>query len=196
MRRVRYLSSIYLNSILPFIFFAGCVSHLTEENSSCPCSPGWKCCDGTCIAEDKTCDKDGGNDDGTTEDGGDDPGADGEVDGGADPGDGVQHKPVCSCKNQQDSWSIEMEKRCIRDDYSCNALNPCEDGYHCFGQCVCVDIDLCGIACSDECICPGLLVCDENTGICRQSLACLEDSMCPEGTVCREPMPSPNHIDN
>jgi len=165
MRRVRHLISICLNLILAFVFITGCVSYLGEENSSCPCSQGWKCCDGVCIAEDKTCVKDGGNDDGTIEDGG--------------------TSQPCTCRNSKDIVSASV---CVRNGYTCNALNLCDNGYECsfHDKCVCIDNGICPIDCSTGCDCPEYTVCDPRTATCRPEQMCVDDGMCPDGKVCRE----------
>jgi hypothetical protein len=126
-----------------------------------------------------------GVDDGQTQDA-----SDGEgdfADGGSDKADlGI---PVqCSCRNPDDEL-VHADDRptCMRTNYTCNALNPCDEGYVCWNICECQDLDICGIDCSSGCICPGGTVCDEKTDICRIPHACLSDAMCPEGQKCREP---------
>jgi hypothetical protein len=106
------------------------------------------------------------------------------------PSDGVTR--ACTCKNPLDGVeSDSIEVICFRKDYTCNALNLCEAGYECdhHNRCVCVDLALCGIDCSsDDCLCPGNTACDSSTNTCRPPLICLDNSMCPDGSTCREGM--------
>jgi len=175
MKRVRHLCSICFFVILPLGFIAGCVSYLSEENSPCPCSQGWKCCDGRCIEDDKTCDKDGGDDgDGDSEDG--------------KSGDQVNSEP-CTCRNSEDMIDDpDQVNICVRKDYTCNALNLCENGYECnrFNECQCMDNEICPIDCSTGCDCPAFSVCDTRTTTCRPEQMCADDRMCLDGKVCRE----------
>lgn len=127
-----------------------------------------------------------GRDDAQTYDAGDPAGDEGGGDLGGDKSGGDPGNPVaCSCKDSRDR--VEGEGFCVRKNYTCNALNLCDDGYECHGStCLCMDLDVCGLDCSSGCLCPNPRVCDERTGICRMPLACLEDEMCPDGQVCRE----------
>jgi len=113
---------------------------------------------------------DGGQEDGSVNDGGD------------------QETPkICECKNPLDKLFQEIvEEICVRDNYICNALNLCDDGYLCdLDECTCADKEVCGIDCSNDCECTFPSVCDEGIDRCRLPMACLDDSMCSGGQVCR-----------
>ncbi len=191
-----------LTAFFLVLWIIDCASYGNGNNGTCPCPDGQKCCDGKCIPEDAECGEDGGTMDGSggdSRDGGVDGGRDGYVDGGAadeeaDAGDQVVYPSTCTCRNPDDSWSTIYDRKCVRDDYECNALNPCDEGYYCRGICVCENTSICGLDCTSECICPGKTVCDHNTGVCRPRLPCLDDSMCPDGQFCREPPINPNNL--
>ncbi len=149
------------------------------------------CCIHACNS-DSGSDGDGGDgmDDGQTQDAGD--GGGDFTDGGSDKADlGI---PVqCSCRNPEDELvNVGERPMCKRSNYTCNALNPCDEGYFCWGECECQDLDICGIDCSSGCYCPSPLECDPNTNTCRAPLGCLDDSMCPDEEVCREVYEGPD----
>ena len=106
---------------------------------------------------------------------------------GGHPGDSSNENTYtggCLCTNLEDTV---QDSACVRNDISCNALTPCDQGYACDSshRCVCVDQDVCGIICSSQCSCPTATDCDLPTGTCRERLHCLDNSMCPDGQQCR-----------
>jgi len=92
---------------------------------------------------------------------------------------------ACSCRSELDI--INSDGWCERQDYTCNALNLCEQGYECTARnkCVCSNQAECGIECSVDCSCPAERVCVNSTNRCQRSLPCLDDSMCADGQICR-----------
>lgn len=41
--------------VLSALLVAGCISNIDEQDSLCPCGPGWKCCKDICIREGEMC---------------------------------------------------------------------------------------------------------------------------------------------
>jgi hypothetical protein len=92
---------------------------------------------------------------------------------------------ACTCRSELDS--VNSDGWCERKDYTCNALNLCEQDYECSAdsKCVCTSLSECGIECSAECGCPPEKVCVNSTNRCQRPLPCLDDSMCADGQICR-----------
>ena len=183
---------VLLPAVVLFLVLAlDCSPYLSENGGSCPCKDGWKCCSDKCIPEQYICtpveeQRDDG-DGGVKPDGGD------STESGSDQGD-LEIPVKCSCRHPEDVL-IDSNNRpnCMRQYSTCNALNLCEEGYDCAGECFCADLDVCGIDCSSGCYCPAPLECDHKTNLCRAPLGCLGDSMCSNGQVCREVEPAPNY---
>jgi hypothetical protein len=72
----------------------------------------------------------------------------------------------------------------VKQAATCDAANECPPGYQCDAskQCVCSDLPSCGIQCGSGC--PGELVCDGKTGVCRPPLMCMSDAMCGAAERC------------
>ncbi len=190
---VTLLAGLALASVAPT-----CAPYLSEEGGNCPCKDGWKCCQEKCIPEGDECSTDGGTEDGTN-------GGcscmegwrccngtcileDAECNGGG--------SQVCPCRDSLDGLDAsDHEVLCYRKDYSCSALAPCDEGYLCdnHNRCICISLDRCGVACSGDCDCPKGTVCDPVTDTCRLPLICLDNSMCPDGLICRSTMDIVHH---
>ena len=180
MKTVKHLLTVLLPAVIAVALFHGCAPYLSEGNEPCPCKDGWKCCWDVCFPLDYPCSQDAGSDDGDA----------GGGDTGSDSGQDKSNWPYCPCKNRSDVVDPNSDW-CYRKGYTCNALNPCDDGYECHQYCYCRDVSICGLDCSTGCSCPYPLVCDEKTGTCRVPQGCLDDSMCDNGFVCREAPHSP-----
>ncbi len=82
---------------------------------------------------------------------------------------------TCTCSNAADV--CDRDGVCVRADFTCNALNACDESYQCrSGVCQCSDDTVCGVACEQSTDCPGLKVCE--SGLCRNRLICTSDLSC------------------
>lgn len=183
MKKASYMFVPAAAAIFMSVILFSCAPYLSEDGESCPCKDGWKCCAGKCIPEDYICtpfEENNNSSDGGTGDG----------------GDRLPYVP-CRCRNSQDAVDDPdgIVPVCVHATETCNALTPCESDYFCnqHNKCECTDPDVCGIDCSSSCTCPGVQVCDHYTNLCRQPWICLDDSMCPEGQACRDPMSGLDH---
>jgi len=91
---------------------------------------------------------------------------------------------LCDCLNPNDVYSASG---CVRSDFTCNALNPCDVGYRCDWEnnCVCTDREVCGLACDGECGCPNEYECIASSDTCEPELPCISDSMCVGDEKCQ-----------
>ena len=110
------------------------------------------------------------------------------ADGGAAGPDAAADAGVaaCLCTNPSDDCvDTGYRTSCVRSNYTCNVLSPCDPGYDCVqSRCVCQDQPNCGIDCTSARSCPVGLTCDPNTDVCWLPQQCLVDAMCSAGEVC------------